>query len=71
MMEVGEETGEMTRLLDEVALYFQREVDYTLDNLSALIEPILLIIVGGMVLTLALGIFLPLWEMIGKVAGSH
>jgi type II secretory pathway component PulF len=31
----------------------------------------LLIIVGGMVLTLALGIFLPLWEMIGKVAGSH
>lgn len=71
MMEVGEETGEMTRLLDEVALYFQREVDYTLDNLSALIEPILLIIVGGMVLILALGIFLPLWEMIGKVAGSH
>lgn len=71
MMEVGEETGEMTRLLDEVALYFQREVDYTLDNLSALIEPILLIIVGGMVLILALGIFLPLWEMIGKVAGAH
>jgi MSHA biogenesis protein MshG len=61
----------MTRLLDEVALYFQREVDYTLDNLSALIEPILLIIVGGMVLILALGIFLPLWEMIGKVAGAH
>ncbi len=71
MMEIGEETGEMTRLLDEVALYFQREVDYTLDNLSALIEPILLIIVGAMVLTLALGIFLPLWEMIGKVAGSN
>lgn len=71
MLEVGEETGEMTRLLDEVALYFQREVDYTLDNLSALIEPMLLIVVGAMVLVLALGIFLPLWEMIGKVAGSH
>jgi MSHA biogenesis protein MshG len=71
MMEIGEETGEMTRLLDEVALYFQREVDYTLDNLSALIEPVLLVIVGAMVLTLALGIFLPLWEMIGKVAGPH
>lgn len=71
MLEVGEETGEMTRLLDEVALYFQREVDYTLDNLSALIEPMLLIVVGAMVLVLALGIFLPLWEMIGTVAGSH
>jgi MSHA biogenesis protein MshG len=70
MMEVGEETGEMTRLLDEVADYYQREVDYRLKNLSVLLEPVLMIVVGGMVLILALGIFLPLWEMIGKVASG-
>jgi MSHA biogenesis protein MshG len=70
MMEVGEETGELTRLLDEVADYYQREVDYTLKNLSALIEPILMVVVGAMVLILALGIFLPLWEMIGKVSAG-
>jgi MSHA biogenesis protein MshG len=70
MIEVGEETGELTRLLDEVADYYQREVDYTLKNLSALIEPVLMVVVGVMVLILALGIFLPMWEMIGKVSGG-
>lgn len=70
MMEVGEETGELTRLLEEVADYYQREVDHTVKNLSALIEPVLMVVVGAMVLILALGIFLPLWEMIGKVSGS-
>ncbi len=71
MMEVGEETGELTRLLDEVALYYQREVDYTLKNLGALIEPVLMVVVGAMVLVLALGIFLPLWDMIGKTSGAQ
>jgi MSHA biogenesis protein MshG len=70
MMEVGEETGELTRLLEEVADYYQREVDHTVKNLSALIEPILMVAVGAMVLVLALGIFLPLWDMIGKVSGG-
>jgi MSHA biogenesis protein MshG len=70
MLEVGEETGELTRLLDEIAGYYQREVEYTLQNLTAMIEPILIIVVGGMVLILALGIFLPMWEMLGKMAGT-
>ena len=71
MIEVGEETGELTRLLDEVADYYQREVDYTLKNLSAMIEPVLMVVVGGLVLLLALGIFLPMWEMMGKAGGTH
>ncbi len=69
MMSVGEETGEVADLLDEVADFYEREVDYALKNLSAAIEPILIVFVGGMVLTLALGIFLPLWEMIGHAQG--
>jgi MSHA biogenesis protein MshG len=67
MISVGEETGELTSLLGEVSGFYQREVDYQLRNLSALIEPILLAFVGGMVLILALGVFLPLWNMIAKV----
>jgi MSHA biogenesis protein MshG len=67
MIAVGEETGELTQLLEEVAGFYQREVDYRLRNLSALIEPVLIVGVGGMVLILALGVFLPLWNMIGQV----
>lgn len=66
MMSVGEETGEVSELLDEVAGFYEREVDYALKNLSAAIEPLLIVFVGGMVLILALGVFLPLWEMIGR-----
>lgn len=67
MMQVGEETGELTRLLEEIAGFYQREVDYRLKNLTALMEPLLLVGVGGMVLILALGVFLPMWNMIAKV----
>jgi MSHA biogenesis protein MshG len=67
MIFVGEETGELTRLLEEVSGFYQREVDYRLRNLTAMIEPLLIVGVGGMVLILALGVFLPMWNMIGKV----
>jgi len=67
MLAVGEETGELTRLLDEVSGFYQREVDYRLRNLTAMLEPLLIVCVGGMVLILALGVFLPMWNMIGKI----
>jgi MSHA biogenesis protein MshG len=67
MLAVGEETGELTRLLDEVSGFYQREVDYRLRNLTAMLEPLLIVAVGGMVLILALGVFLPMWNMIGKI----
>jgi MSHA biogenesis protein MshG len=66
MIAIGEETGALPELLDEAAGYYEREVDHTLKNLSAAIEPILIVAVGGMVLILALGIFMPLWEVISK-----
>ena len=67
MVLVGEETGELTRLLEEVSGYYQREVDFRLRNLTAMLEPMLIIGVGTMVLILALGVFLPMWNIIGKV----
>lgn len=71
MIAVGEETGELPDLLDEVAGFYEREVDFALKNLSAAIEPILIICVGGMVLILALGVFLPMWNMIAKVGAGQ
>ena len=63
MMAVGEESGAVDDLLEEVAGFYEREVDYDLKNLSASIEPILIVAVGGMVLMLALGVFLPMWDL--------
>jgi len=67
MIALGEETGSLPELLDEVAEHYKREVDYDLDNLSTALEPILMVAVGGMVLVLALGIFLPMWDMVKLV----
>jgi len=61
MLRVGEETGAVDDMLDEVGDFYEREVDYDIANLSALIEPIMIVALGAMVLVLALGIFLPMW----------
>ncbi|MCD6055342.1 MAG: biosis protein MshG [Gammaproteobacteria bacterium] len=70
MIEVGEESGTLSEMLKEVAEYYEAEVDYALDNLSASMEPILLSIIAGMVLILALGIFLPMWDMVSAIKGK-
>ena len=63
MIAVGEETGQVDSLLEEVGNYYEREVDYDLTTLTAKIEPILIAVVAVMVLILALGIFTPMWDM--------
>ena len=63
MIAVGEETGELDAMLNDVADMYNRETEYEIKGLSAAIEPIMLVIVGVMVLLLALGIFLPLWSL--------
>ena len=67
MIAVGEESGSLDELMNEIAQMYEREVDYELKTLSAQIEPILIAFLGVMVLVLALGIFLPVWDL-GKVA---
>ncbi|WP_300176764.1 type II secretion system F family protein [uncultured Aliivibrio sp.] len=70
MIAVGEETGQIDDLLLEVSDFYDREVDYDLKTLTARIEPLLLVVVAGMVLILALGIFLPMWNMLDVVKGG-
>jgi len=63
MLSVGEETGNVDTMLSEAADYYEREVDYEVKNLTASIEPILIVVIGAMVLVLALGVFLPMWSL--------
>ena len=67
MIAVGEEAGELDDLMREVADMYQREIDYELKGLSANIEPIMIVFLGVLVLILALGVFLPIWDL-GQVA---
>lgn len=69
MINVGEETGRVDELLAEVAEFYEREVDYDLKSLTSKIEPILISVVAAMVLVLALGIFTPMWDMMGAIKG--
>ena len=67
MIAVGEESGALDEMLSEVADFYQQDVEYELKTLSAQIEPILIIFLGVLVLVLALGVFLPVWDL-GKAA---
>ncbi len=63
MIAVGEESGQVEELLKEVSGFYEREVDYDVQTLSDRIEPIMIVVMAGFVMVLALGIFLPMWEM--------
>lgn len=65
MVSVGEETGKLDELLLHVSNYYDSQVDYTINNLISLIEPILISFLGCVVLFMALGIFLPMWNLMG------
>lgn len=63
MISTGEETGRLDEMLDEAGAFYEREVDYEIGMLSEYVEPVLLVCVSGLVLMLALGIFLPMWDL--------
>ncbi|MCX7175592.1 MAG: type II secretion system F family protein [Proteobacteria bacterium] len=67
MIAVGEESGALEEMLEEVGGMYQNEVEYELKTLSQKIEPILIVMLGAVVMVLALGIFLPIWDL-GKAA---
>ncbi len=67
MIEVGEESERIDEALAEVAKYYDAEIDFDLKRLGELIEPFLLMLIGGIVEILAVGIYFPLWDLI-KVA---
>jgi MSHA biogenesis protein MshG len=67
MVLVGEESGSLDEMMDEVADMYTREVQYDLKTLGSQIEPILIVLLGVLVLIVALGVFLPIWDL-GRAA---
>ena len=63
MVSVGEQTGQLDELLEKSADYYDKEIDYTIQHLSALLEPMLLLGLAVVVLFFALAIFLPMWDV--------
>ncbi len=70
MLAAGEASGQLDAMIEKITEYYGMKFDNILDNLSSYIEPIMLAIIAGLVLLLALGIFLPMWDM-AKVVQGH
>jgi len=63
MIRAGEESGNLTQMFTKISDYYIREYRYIVDNIAVLIEPILIAAIAGFVFTLALGVFLPMWNL--------
>jgi len=68
MIKAGEAGGQLDAMLDKVTNYYDMEFQDLIDNLSAYIEPIMMFFIAGLVLLMALGIFMPMWDL-GKAVG--
>ena len=69
MIKAGEAGGQLDAMLDKVTQYYDMEFQDLIDNLSAYIEPILMFFIAGLVLLMALGIFMPMWDLGKAVKG--
>jgi len=70
MVRAGEDSGTLDAMIQKVAEYYKMRFDAIIDGLSEAIEPIMLFIIASMVILLALGIFLPMWDM-GSAVNGH
>ena len=64
MVSIGEETGRLDELLMKAADHYNQQATYTMNNLTTLIEPLFVFVLGFMVLSVGLGIFLPMWNLV-------
>jgi general secretion pathway protein F len=69
MIRAGEDSGTLDTMVNKVAEYYKMRFDAIIDGLSEAIEPIMLTIIASLVILLALGIFLPMWDMGNAVQG--
>ncbi len=70
MISAGESSGSLNKMLDKISDIFRKKYSYLIDNVSTMIEPLLIAAIAGFVLLLALGIFLPMWSIAEAVGGT-
>jgi type IV pilus assembly protein PilC len=68
MVRIGEETGELEKMLRKVADFYEAEVDAAIDALTSIIEPLMMIVVGAMVGVILIAMYLPMFKMLHLVS---
>jgi type IV pilus assembly protein PilC len=71
MIGVGERSGALREMLDEVANFYDAELDVRLSTITTFIEPVILVFMGSLVMTILLAMYLPLFNMIGNMGQHH
>ena len=64
MISLGEESGKLDELLVKTSDFFDAQVDVSIQNMTSLLEPMLILVLGCGVLTMALAVFLPIWNLV-------
>jgi type IV pilus assembly protein PilC len=71
MIGVGEQTGALDAMLSKIADFYEQEVDAAIANLLTLLEPIMIVFLGVTIGGIVISMYLPLFVLIGKLAGKH
>jgi type IV pilus assembly protein PilC len=71
MISVGEQTGALDEMLTKIAVFYEAEVDQAVDNLTSVIEPVMIVLMGGIVGGMVVAMYLPMFKLITVVAGGH
>ena len=67
MINVGESVGALDTMLEKVADFYDEEVDQAVSNLTAMIEPFMMVFLGGMIGMLVVSMYLPIFQMAGNI----
>ena len=67
MVKIGEETGELEKMLSKVADFYEDEVDASIQSLTSIIEPLMMIGVGVMVGIIVIAMYLPMFKLLSLV----
>ena len=67
MISIGEETGSLDAMLSKIADFYEKEVEHTTDQLKSLIEPLMIVVLAGLVGTIVTAIMVPMFEMFNNV----
>ena len=70
MLDIGERSGRVSDMLERISAFYDTQADYRIKNLTTVLEPILLVVLGASVLFVALAVFLPMWDMTRVITGG-
>ena len=71
MIGVGEQTGALDQMLDKIADFYEEEVDVAVAALTSLLEPIMMVVIGGMVGFMLIAMYMPIFDIAGKIKAEE